>query len=237
MKKLSIWMIGAPALLTVSTVYADETTASAETVAAAETARVSAINGNWIIMALIFGFLIALMVTAVWKAQLRSVHAKWEAYDYVRRDSLNLSSNNERFLYRNIQKVPIPKEQKPGGQGGHGGTITFGGSAGGMGGSGGGIMFGGPGGSGGGTHFGGPSGAQGGHNGFTLGGGSGGQGGHTGFTLGGLGGHGSSGSSQGGSSGLNYGGHLDPGAKPGSGRPGAEGRPGGMFNRGPKEPD
>ena len=33
--------------------------AETETAAAAETARVSAINGNWIIMALIFGFLIA----------------------------------------------------------------------------------------------------------------------------------------------------------------------------------
>ena len=207
MKKHMFWMINALALSAASPVFADETTAAAET-AAAETTRVSAINTNWILWALVIGFLIALLVTAAWKAQLRSVHAKWEAYDYVRRDSLNLTSRNERFLFRNIQKVPIPKEQKPGGQGGHGGTITFGGSAGGMGGSGGGIMFGGQGGSGGGVHFGGHSGAQ---------------GGHSGFTLGGLSGHGGSGSSQGSSGGLNYGGHIEPGGRP--------------QNRGPRQPE
>lgn len=197
MKRRFFWMINAFALMASRTVFADETTAAAER-AAEETTRVSAFNGNWILWALVIGFLIALMVTAMWKAQLRSVHSKWEASDYVRKDSLNLVSRNERFLFRDIQKVPIPKEQNN--QGGHGG-ITFGG---GMGGSGG-------------------------HGGITFGGGTGGHGNSgihvgTGFTLGG--GHGGHGGSGGG---LNYGGHLEPGAKPGSG---ANGRPGGLFGRG-----
>lgn len=206
MKKSFIWTINALALLTAHAAYADET--AAETGAAQETARVSAVNTDWIMWAVIIGFLIALLVTAAWKAQLRSVHSKWEAYDYVRKDSLNLTSRNERFLYRNIQKVPIPKQDNQGGHGGHGGMgggITFGGGAGGHGGSGG-IMFGGPGG----------------HGGFNPGSGlgsQGGQGGHGGFTLGGHGG-------QGGSGGLNYGGHAEPGQ---AGRPGNPGRPGGLF--------
>ncbi len=186
MKRLYLWMINVLALMTAVTAYADETTAAAESAAAVrETASVSGVNTDWVMIALLVGFLIALLVTAVWKAQLRSVHAKWEAYDYVRRDSLNLTSRNERFLYRNIQKVPIPKQPNQGGsggQGGMGGGITFGGSAGGHGGSGG-IMFGGP----------------------------GGHGGHGGFTLGG---HGGSSGGHGGSGGLNYGGHIEPGGRP-----------------------
>ena len=181
MKRRFFWMINAFALMASRTVFADETTAAAER-AAEETTRVSAFNGNWILWALVIGFLIALMVTAMWKAQLRSVHSKWEASDYVRKDSLNLVSRNERFLFRDIQKVPIPKEQNN--QGGHGGSS--------------GITFGGHGSSG--MHVG---------TGFTLGGGHGGHGGSGG--------------------GLNYGGHLEPGAKPGSG---ANGRPGGLFGRG-----
>ena len=228
MKKISVWMINALALLTAQKVLADETAA------AAETTRAMAVNTDWIMISLLVGFLIALMVTAAWKAQLKSVRSKWEAYDYVRKDSLDLRSRNERFLYRNIQKVPIPKPTQngqggqggQGGMGGHGGTITFGGSAGGHGGSGG-IMFGGTGGMGG----------QSSHGGFTLGGqgGHGNAGGSGGFTLGGLGGlggqgsHGSSGNS---GTGLNFAGHLDPG-----GKPGASGNPGGLFNRsGPQEP-
>ncbi|MBO4288919.1 MAG: hypothetical protein J5865_02310 [Lachnospiraceae bacterium] len=196
MKKHFIWTINALALLTASTAMADETTSEAAETAVRETARVGGLNTEWILWALLIGFLIALLVTAAWKAQLKSVRAKWEAYDYVRRDSLDLRSNNERFLYRNIQKVPVPKPQNnqsgQGGMAGPGGTIHFGGSAGGMSSSGGTI------------HFGGTAGAH------------GNTGGHSGFTLGG--GQGSNvrpGSNSGG--GLNYGGHIKPGGRP-SGR-------------------
>ena len=178
MKKSLFLMMNALSLLLPATAFADETQA------AEEAARVSgAFNSNWILYAVIAGILIALLVTGMWKAQLKSVRAKWEAGSYVRRDSLNLRSTNERYLFKNVQRVPIPKQQNngPGGTGGFGG-----GSHGGTG-----VNL----------HFGGSA-----------------QGGHSG-------------------PGLNYGGHIEPGGRPGA-RPGAGsfGRPGAPHGRGPQRP-
>ena len=195
-KRLFAVMIHLAALLAARLALAETEAAGTvpeETVqAAAETARVSGIQSNWIMIAVLVGFLIAMLVTAAWKAQLRSVHAKWEAGNYVRRDSLNLRSRNERFLYRTVQKVPIPKQENQNGHGGMGGAggMGFGGHSGG---------------------FGGQSGSGGLH--INLGGPQSGSQGHGGFTLGGHSNTGHSGS------GLNYGGHIEPGGRPQSGGP------------------
>ncbi len=71
-----------------------------------------------IFIAIIVGVIIAFIVTAVMKAKLRSVREGYEAGDYVKADSLQLSRSGERFLFRNVTKVPIQKNTNAGG--GHG---------------------------------------------------------------------------------------------------------------------
>ena len=73
------------------------------------------LNMTWLIIAVLFGLLIAFLVTGHWKAQLKSVRQKSSAAGYVRRGSLNITQAHEHFLYRQTTVMQKPKnDNRPG---------------------------------------------------------------------------------------------------------------------------
>jgi uncharacterized protein len=71
-------------------------------------------------VALFFGAVVALIVTAVLRRQLKSVRPKGGASDYVRPGSMRVTKANEIFLYRNVTRRSKPKSSSSGGGGGGG---------------------------------------------------------------------------------------------------------------------
>lgn len=63
-----------------------------------------------LIIALIIGFVIALIATAVMRSKLKSVRAKPAAADYVKSGSLSITESREIFLYRNVTRRAKPKQ-------------------------------------------------------------------------------------------------------------------------------
>jgi len=61
----------------------------------------------WIVVAIGVGLVVALIVTASMKSQLKNVRAKTEASDYIRKGSLNITNSRDLFLYRNVSRVRI----------------------------------------------------------------------------------------------------------------------------------
>lgn len=72
-----------------------------------------------VLISLVIGFVIALISVGAMKGKLKSVRAKNNANSYIKRDSLNITSSSEIFLYRNVVKTP---KQTQGGSGGGGTT-------------------------------------------------------------------------------------------------------------------
>ena len=66
-------------------------------------------NPTALIICLLIGFLLALIPMGVLKGQINNVHSKTEATSYTREGSFNLMNQKETFLYRNVQRVPIPR--------------------------------------------------------------------------------------------------------------------------------
>lgn len=66
-------------------------------------------NPAWLIGCIVVGFLIALIPMGVLKGQIRNVHSKSQAEDYTRDDSFHLTVKQDIFLYKNVDKTPIPK--------------------------------------------------------------------------------------------------------------------------------
>lgn len=60
------------------------------------------------------GFVIALIVTAVMKGQLKSVRAKAGAAEYVKQGSMNVTHRQDLFLYRQVQRREKPKSSSGG---------------------------------------------------------------------------------------------------------------------------
>lgn len=69
-------------------------------------------------IALVAGFVTALIATGVMRHGLRSVHSKSSADDYVKRDSLRLTKDYELFLYRNVTRREKPKQNTSSGRSG-----------------------------------------------------------------------------------------------------------------------
>ena len=44
------------------------------------------------------------------KSEMKTVHRKTQARDYIRRDSLTLTENRDRFLYKSINRIPLPRD-------------------------------------------------------------------------------------------------------------------------------
>lgn len=88
------------------------------------------------LIALVVGFVIALIVVLSMKSKLRTVRAKSGASDYVVAGSMNITRSDERFLYRNVTRTPRQQNNSNGRSGGGGGVrvSSSGGSHGGRGG-------------------------------------------------------------------------------------------------------
>ena len=65
--------------------------------------------GVTLLVSLGIGFLIAAIITAVMKGQLKSVHSQFAAANYVREDSMNVTDAYEFFLYSTIEKREKPR--------------------------------------------------------------------------------------------------------------------------------
>lgn len=64
---------------------------------------------NWIFIALGSGAVISLIITLGFKRQLKTIVKKDDANSYVIPKSLNMLKSRDIFLYSNITKTPIPK--------------------------------------------------------------------------------------------------------------------------------
>lgn len=60
------------------------------------------------------GFVVALIVTAIMKGQLKSVRAQSGAANYVKAGSLNVTQRQDLFLYKDVQRREKPKESSGG---------------------------------------------------------------------------------------------------------------------------
>lgn len=78
--------------------------------------------GFCIIVSLIIGLVIAFIVTAVMKGQLKSVRSKAEAGDYLKRDSLELTDARDIYLYRQVTRIKKVKNESSGSSGRSSGT-------------------------------------------------------------------------------------------------------------------
>ncbi len=76
-------------------------------------------------IALVVGFVIALVIVLNMKSKLKTVRPKSGASDYVVAGSMNITRSDERFLYRNVTRTPRQQNNsngRPGGRVGGGGV-------------------------------------------------------------------------------------------------------------------
>lgn len=76
---------------------------------------------KYLIIALIVGFITALIITLVMKSKNKSVRFKREANSYVRPGSLNVTESRDLFLYSTVNRTAIPKNDSSSGRSGNGG--------------------------------------------------------------------------------------------------------------------
>ena len=82
--------------------------------------------GPTLLISLLVGLTVALIVTSIMKAQLKSVRANDTATEYVRRGSMNIKVSRDIFLYRHVSRIKKPESnsgtsRSGGGGRGHGG--------------------------------------------------------------------------------------------------------------------
>lgn len=77
---------------------------------------------NNLIIALVVGFVIALIVVTSMKNKLKSVARVDHAREYVRKDSFKLSHSRDLYLYSTVTRIAKPKNTSSGGRGGGGGS-------------------------------------------------------------------------------------------------------------------
>lgn len=75
-------------------------------------------------IALVIGFLLALIPVSVMKSQLHSVKMQSGAAMYQKNDGIRITHARDLFLYRHVTKKPIPRDDPPRSSGGHGGGMT-----------------------------------------------------------------------------------------------------------------
>ncbi|MDD6012571.1 MAG: hypothetical protein PUC33_06970 [Oscillospiraceae bacterium] len=66
--------------------------------------------GGALLVALVSGFLVALLVTRSIKRKLNTVRAKPTASEYIDRDSMRVTDSSEYFLYSHVDRRVRPKE-------------------------------------------------------------------------------------------------------------------------------
>lgn len=83
------------------------------------------LSSIWIFVSALMGLVVAWLVTAILKNQLKSVQAKSGAVDYMKKDSFKLTKSQDLFLYRNVIKQARPKpSSSSSGFGSSGGSST-----------------------------------------------------------------------------------------------------------------
>lgn len=70
--------------------------------------------GN-LVLAFVVAFIIALIVTGIMKGQLKTVCSQSAADDYMNKDSLHLTKNDDLFLYRNVDRREKKEDDNSGG--------------------------------------------------------------------------------------------------------------------------
>ena len=73
--------------------------------------------GKTLLIALVVGFVIALIVTLIWKGQLKSVRKQTGADVYTKQGSMQIRQATDLFLYRDLRRVK--RETSSGGSGTH----------------------------------------------------------------------------------------------------------------------
>lgn len=68
-----------------------------------------------LIVSLGIGFIVAFIVTGIWKSSLKSVARKTRATNYIKHGSLDITDARELFLYRTVDRRARPKNQSSGG--------------------------------------------------------------------------------------------------------------------------
>lgn len=71
-----------------------------------------------LVIAIVIGFVIGLIVVSVMKGQLKSVRTQSAASNYLKKDSVNLTTSRDFFLFRNVTRVRRETESS-GGSGTH----------------------------------------------------------------------------------------------------------------------
>ncbi len=67
--------------------------------------------GNYILIAIAVGLILALIVTSVMRASLKSVSKQYSAVFYEKEEGLKLSKKNDVFMYKKVDRIAKPKEQ------------------------------------------------------------------------------------------------------------------------------
>ena len=79
---------------------------------------------SWVLGAILGGIAVATLIMMGLKSQLKTVHYKAAASDYIRKGSFRMDRNEDVFLYQRTTRVPKPKNDNHGS-----GTRSFGGSS------------------------------------------------------------------------------------------------------------
>lgn len=89
--------------------YEDAELENAPLMATDEAPKKSIVSVKRIVAALVIGFLIGFIALKIVAAPLKSVKGQTNASQYAVPNSFELESSKETFLYRNVDKTPIPK--------------------------------------------------------------------------------------------------------------------------------
>ena len=84
--------------------------------------------GKNLVICLVIGIIIALIVTGVWKGQLKSVRQQRAAANYVKTGSMNVTMANDFYLYSTVRAEKIEEKSSSSGSSGSSGGRTTGGS-------------------------------------------------------------------------------------------------------------
>lgn len=84
--------------------------------------------GMNLMIALMIGLIAGLITAKSLKGQLKTVHKKNEAKNYIKSGSMNLHTQNDVFLYRDVKRTPKPKENTARSSSGGSSRSTGGGS-------------------------------------------------------------------------------------------------------------
>ena len=71
--------------------------------------------GFLFLMSLAVGFVLALIVSVVMRCQMKTVHMKPDAADYMKAGSLHINRSRDMFLYNHVTRTAKPKNEDSGG--------------------------------------------------------------------------------------------------------------------------